>query len=171
LVGQASSLNSAMAIPLPNPSLTPLLGQPMTHRFGVFFFARGVIPNPLDIRFQEVSGLQASINTRDDPTAASSLIQKKIPSGISYVDLELKRGMVLGSPLRQQVQTAFNDFAFTRSDVLLTIYTETAVPTSAFLFSEAFPISWQLSTLDAKSEEFLIETLKLTYTRMRLLTL
>jgi phage tail-like protein len=130
-----------------------------------------MIPNPLDIRFQEVSGLEASVNTRDDPSAASSLAQKKIPNGISYVDLVLKRGMVLGSPLRQQVQTIFNDFAFTRSDVLLTIYSELAIPTTTFFFHEAMPISWQMSSLDGTSEEFLIETLKLTYTRMRLLTL
>lgn len=160
-----------MTIPLPNPSLSPLVTHPMNHRFGVFFFARGVIPNPLDIRFQEVSGLQASINTRDDPTASSGVVRKKIPNGISYVDLELKRGMIIGSTLRQQVQTAFNDFAFTRSDILLTIYSEIAVPTTAFLFNEAIPVSWEISTLDAKSEEFLIESLKLTYTRMRILTL
>jgi phage tail-like protein len=160
-----------MTIPLPNPSLNPLLGQAMTHRFGVFFFARGVTPNPLDIRFQEVSGLHASIKTRDDPTAAASLNQKKIPSGINYEALELKRGMVLGSPLRLQIQTAFNDFAFTRSDVLLTIYSEIGLPTTAFMFSEALPISWQIRNLDAKSEEFLIETLRLTYTRMRMLSL
>ena len=160
-----------MVIPLPNLSANSQVSQLMTHRFGVFFLARGTTPNPLDIRFQEVSGLEANVKTRDDASAASSLAQKKIPSGISYVDLELKRGMVLGSPLRQQVQSVFNDFAFTRSDVLLTIYSEFGIPTTSFFFHEAFPISWQISSLDATSEEFLIETLKLTYTRMRLLTL
>jgi hypothetical protein len=39
------------------------------------------------------------------------------------------------------------------------------------MFSEALPISWQIRNLDAKSEEFLIETLRLTYTRMRMLSL
>lgn len=143
----------------------------MTHRFGVFLFARGVTPNPLDIRFQEVSGLKASIETRDDNTAAASLYQKKIPSRVRYEDLELKRGLVLGSPLGHQLQTAFNDFTFTRSDVLLTIYSELGIPTTAFLFSEAIPISWQINNLTAKSEEFLIEVLRLSYTRMRMLSL
>ena len=160
-----------MVIPLPNLSANPLVGQPMNHRFGVYFLARGTTPNPLDIRFQEVSGLEASVKTRDDTSAASSLAQKKIPRGISYVDLELKRGMVMGSLLRQQIQTVFNDFVFTRSDILLTIYSEFGVPTTTFFFHEAFPVSWQISSLDATSEEFLIETLKLTYTRMRLLSL
>ena len=26
-------------------------------RFGVFFFSGGVVPNPIDVRFQKVSGL------------------------------------------------------------------------------------------------------------------
>ena len=38
-------------------------------RFGVFFFAGGVIPNPLDIRFQKVSGLSAEVKTTPLPEA------------------------------------------------------------------------------------------------------
>jgi len=30
---------------------------PLSHRFGVFFFAGGVIPNPIDFRFQKVSSI------------------------------------------------------------------------------------------------------------------
>jgi phage tail-like protein len=160
-----------MGIPLPSPSLNPLLGPPMTHRFGVFFFSNGITANPLDIRFQEVSGLQATIRTRPDNTAGASLSKKLVPSGIDYDALELKRGLVLGSLLERQIQAAFNDFKFVRSDVLLTIFSETGLPTTAFLFVEAFPISWQLSSLNAKSEDFLIETLKLSYSRMRTVTL
>jgi phage tail-like protein len=160
-----------MSIPLPSLSLNPLLGPPMTHRFGVFFLANGITPNPLDIRFQDVSGLQATIRTRPDSTAAASLSKKLIPNGIDYDALELKRGLVLGSLLQRQIQAAFNDFKFVRSDVLLTILSEAGLPTTAFLFAEAFPISWQLSSLNAKSEDFLIETLKLSYSRMRTVTL
>ena len=34
-------------------------------RFGVFFFAGGIIPNPIDIRFKRVSGLGATVRTID----------------------------------------------------------------------------------------------------------
>jgi len=143
----------------------------MTHRFGVFFFASGTIGNPVDIRFQEVSGLQATITTKPDLSAAARLSKRLIPTGIEYGDLELRRGMVVGSPLTKQIQATFNDFRFIRSDVLITIYSEQAVPTSAYLFSEAFPISWQVNSLSAKSEDLLIESLKLSYTRMRTVSL
>ncbi len=29
--------------------------------FGVFFFAAGTVPNPVDIRFQRVSGLSSTV--------------------------------------------------------------------------------------------------------------
>ncbi len=160
-----------MGFPVPPLSLNPVLGQPMTHRFGVFFFAAGWGLNPLDIRFQEVSGLQAAINTRADPSAAAQLCRKVIPTGINYGDLVLKRGVVLGSPLAQQVQLAFNDFKLLRSDVIVTIFSEMAVPTGAYIFSEAYPIAWELGGLNANAQEILVETLKLTYTRVRTLSL
>jgi len=156
-----------MRIQLPPASLNQRLGPPMTHRFGVFFFAAGTELNQLDIRFQEVSGLQATISTRPDTSTISRLSKKLIPTGIDYGDLELQRGLVIGSPLAKQVQSTFNDFKFIRSDVLLTIFAEDAEPTTAFLFAEAYPIAWQINSLNANSEEILIESLKLTYTHVR----
>jgi phage tail-like protein len=160
-----------MGFPLPTPSVHPVLGPPMTHRFGVFFFAKGILPNPLDIRFQEVSGLKAAIATRPDTSAASSLCQKLIPTGIKYTDLELQRGMAIGSPLLKQIENTFNNFQFIRSNVLLTIYSETGFPTSAFLFAEAYPIEWEISSLKATSEDILIERMKLTYAHFRTVSL
>ncbi|MEB3319126.1 MAG: phage tail protein [Cyanobacteriota bacterium] len=160
-----------MGFPLPPVSLNAILGPPMAHRFGVYFFAAGTVQNPLDIRFQEVSGLQAAITTRPDTSAASRLCRKLIPTGIDYSDLELRRGLVIGSPLAQQIQATFNDFKFIRSDVLLTIFSENALPTQAFLFAEAYPIAWEINSLSAKTEEILIESMKLTYTRVRTVSL
>ena len=48
-----------MGIPGPLAFGSPPLG----FRFGVFFFAGGVIPNPLDILFQRVSGLSSTVST------------------------------------------------------------------------------------------------------------
>jgi phage tail-like protein len=169
-----------MGPPLSPPSLNTVvgqslihnvLGQPMTHRFGVFFFVAGSVLNPLDIRFQEVSGLQAAITTQPDNSAAAQMFHKVIPMGVKYGDLVLKRGVMLLSPLTQQVQLAFNDFKLLRSNVLVTIYSEIGVPTAAFLFAEAYPIAWEINSLNASKEEILIESLTLTYTRMRSVSL
>ena len=76
-----------------------------------------------------------------------------------------------GSPLTHEIQSTLNEFKFTRSDVLITVLSEQAMPTNAFLFLEAYPTHWQIGSLNAKNEEVLIETMKLTYTRMRTLSL
>jgi phage tail-like protein len=160
-----------MGFPLPPLSLNPVKGLPMTHRFGVFFFVAGSALNPLDIRFQEVSGLKTTITTRPDTTVASGLCKKVIPTGVDHDDLVLRRGLVIGSLLNHQVQASFNDFKFLRSDLLLTIFSEEGVPTTAFLFAEAYPIEWEINSLNAKEEEILIESLRLTYTRVKTVAL
>jgi hypothetical protein len=143
----------------------------MTHRFGVYFFAAGMVPNPLDIRFQEVSGMGATISTKPDPTSVSSISKRVTPTGIAYDNLELKRGVVIGSPLSLQIQQVLNEFQFFRSDVLVTVFSELGIPTMAWKFCEAFPVAWQLASLNAKGEEVLIESLSLTYASMRLIQL
>lgn len=160
-----------MVFPLPPPPGNQALGLPMTHRFGVFFFAAGIIPNPLDIRFQEASGLGATISTKPDPTSVSSISKRVIPTGIEYAKLELKRGVVIGSPLSMQIKEVLNEFKFFRSDVLVTVFSELGIPTLAWKFCEAFPVGWQLASLNAKGEEVLIESLSLTYAGMRLIQL
>ncbi|MEB3265921.1 MAG: phage tail protein [Cyanobacteriota bacterium] len=143
----------------------------MTHRFGVFFFHAGMVFNPLDIRFQEVTGLGAKIQTSSDPTAAPTLSAAKMPTGIDYDNLVLKRGVVTGSPVAKQVESMFRNFRFHRSDVLVTTFAEEGIPTGGWLFSEAFPVEWQLADLTAQTEAVLVETLSLSYARLRWMTL
>lgn len=143
----------------------------MTHRFGVYFYAAGTKLNSLDIRFQEVSGLKASITTKQDTSVVSRLYRKLIPTGVEYGDLELRRGMVIGSKLGKQIQATFNDFTFHRSDVLLTIYSEQAEPMISYLFAEVYPIAWEVNSLNANTEDVLIENLRLTYSRVRVMSL
>ena len=160
-----------MAFPLPPPPWNQALGLPMTHRFGVYFFAAGILPNPLDIRFQEVSGMGATISTEPDPTSVSTIFKSVTPTGIDHTNLELKRGVVIGSPLSLQIQQVLNEFKFFRSDVMVTVFSELGIPTMAWKFCEAFPVAWQLASLNAKGEEVLIESLSLTYASMRLIQL
>jgi len=157
-----------MGFPLPPLPLNQVLDPPMTHRFGVFFLVPGEFPNPLDIRFQEVSGLEAKIKTR---SAAATLSHRLTPIGVEYGDLELQRGMVFGSSLMHQVIHTFNTFKFTRSDVLLAIFSEIGIPTTAYLFNEAYPINWKVGKLNANTEDILIENLTLTYARVRTFSL
>jgi phage tail-like protein len=160
-----------MAFPHPTEVTSYPLGLPMTHRFGVTFLHAGVVPNPIDIRFMEVSGLAAKITTQDDSCSSPTLSASKIPIGIEYGELTLRRGVVIGSPVSKQLETVFRAFKFFRSDILVTIFSELGVPTGAWMFSEAFPVEWQLADLNAMEESILVETMLLSYSRLRWVTL
>ena len=141
----------------------------LSFRFGVFFFVLGVIPNPLDIRFQRVRGLSATVKTEPRPEGGQNLYTQHLPVGIEYGNLILERGMVIGSPLNIEFNIAMTLFKFAPSNVLVTLFNEDAVPVSAWLFIKAFPVKWSTTDLDATEKHLMIDTLELSYSRMQIL--
>lgn len=138
-------------------------------RFGVFFFAGGVIPNPLDIRFQKVSGLSAEVRTTTLAEGGQNLYAHKLPDSIEYNNLSLERGMVVGSLLNMEFNTVMSIFKFAPSNVIVTLFSEKKIPLSSWLFIKAFPVKWSTSDLDAKETSVVIDTMELAYTRMQIL--
>lgn len=142
----------------------PIIGM----RFGVLFMAGGVIPNPLDIRFQKVSGLSAEVETESVSEGGQNLYTQKLPKGIKYNNLVLERGMVTGSPLNVEFNAAMSQFKFVTSNVLVTLLGEDKIPLAAWLFIKAYPVKWATSDLNAEPA-LMIDTLELAYTRMQIL--
>jgi len=142
----------------------PILGM----RFSVLFLAGGVVPNPLDIRFQRVSGLSAEVETEAVGEGGQNLYTQKLPRGIKYNNLVLERGMVVGSPLNLEFNAAMSLFKFATSNVLVTLLGEDRQPLAAWLFLKAYPVKWTTSDLSAEPA-LVIDTLELAYTRMQAL--
>lgn len=138
-------------------------------RFGVFFFAAGVIPNPIDIRFQRVSGLSAEISTTTVTEGGQNLYTHKLPERVGYNNLTLERGMVIGSPLNIEFNVAMSLFKFAPSNVMVTLLSEDSLPLAAWLFLKAYPVKWSTSDLDANNEKVVIDTMELAYTRMQIM--
>lgn len=141
----------------------------LSFRFGVFFFAGGLIPNPLDIRFQKVSGLSAEVTLESHVEGGQNLYTHRLPERISYGNLVLERGMVVGSPLNVEFNAALSMFEFFPSNVIVTLFNEESLPLAAWLFIRAFPVKWSTSDLDATSESVVIDTMELAYARMQAL--
>lgn len=145
---------------------SPLLG----FRFGVFFFRQGTTPNPIDIRFQKVSGLAASVKTTPLPEGGQNLYTQQLPSGVEYGRLILERGRVVGSLLSADFDAALSLYRFAPSNVVVTLFSESAAPVAAWLFAKAFPVRWSSSDLDARHPGLVIDTLELAYSRMQILS-
>ena len=141
----------------------PIIGM----RFGVFFFAGGAVPNPIDIRFRKVSGLSSEVETEPVREGGQNLYTQRLPVGVKYNNLILERGMVVGSPLNVEFNVAMSLFKFAASNVLVTLLGESKAPLAAWLFMKAYPVKWTTSDLDAEPG-LVIDTMELAYTRMQI---
>jgi len=138
-------------------------------RFAVVFLAGGVVPNPLDIRFQKVSGLSGEVTTEPLKEGGQNLYSHRLPQRVSYGNLVLERGMVIGSPLNLEFSAALMAFKFVPSNVIVTLLSEDHVPMAAWMFLQAYPVKWATSDLNAEEAGLVIDTMELAYTRMLIL--
>jgi phage tail-like protein len=155
-----------MGFPIPELTLQkdPLLG----FRFLVTFLIGGVVPNPLDLRFQKVRGLKATVRTKTISEGGQNLYVQKVPEGVEYENLVLERGMVIGSPLNIEFNIAMSLFKFSPSNVLVFLMNADKVPVAGWTFFNAYPVSWATSDLDAQQKVVVIDTLELAYSRMQI---
>ncbi|OGO00143.1 MAG: phage tail protein [Chloroflexi bacterium RBG_13_51_52] len=155
------------SLALPELSLTK--NPPVGYYFQVTFFAGGVIPNPLDIRFQKVSGITATVDTETLNEGGENLCTYHLPKGITYENLKLERGMVIGSPLNIEFNAAMSLFQFAPSNVMVSLLSEKSLPIANWLFLKAFPVKWAVSDLDATANAIVVDTMELAFTRFQIL--
>ena len=145
-------------------SAIKLFDPPMAFRFGVIFLAKGIIPNPIDIRFQKVSGFSASIETSSLDEGGENVSSGfRFPEKVNYENLRLERGLALLSPLNREFDQAMTDLKLRPSNVLVILFGETGIPFAAWLFRKAYPVKWSMTDLDANSSQLVIETMELAY--------
>ena len=148
-----------------------MVNPPLSFRFGVFFFAGGIIPNPLDIMFQKVSGIGTTVNTYTVEEGGQNFYSQLLPTKIQHDNLVLERGLVVGSPLVIEFNVAMSLFKFSPSNVLVTLLNDASIPVASWLFMKAYPVKWSVSDLDATANSVVIETMELAYQRMQTIRL
>jgi phage tail-like protein len=148
----------------------PVIGAPpLGFRFGVLFFAGGVLQNPLDIFFQKVSGLGSSVETITVEEGGQNLYVQALPKRIKYQNLVLQRGLVTLSPLAADFNSTMSEFKFNPANVLVTLLDNTRIPIAGWLFMKAYPVKWSISDLDATANNVVIESMELTYQSMQVM--
>jgi phage tail-like protein len=76
---------------------------------------------------------------------------------------------MVGSPLNIEFNVAMSAFTFAPSNVIVTLFSASAIPIAAWMFIKAWPVRWSTADLDASEGRILIDTLELAYTRMQVL--
>lgn len=116
-----------------------------------------------DYRFQEVSGLNVTVETEDFKEGGENRFTHKLPKRTSYSPLELKRGLFTDSKIRDWCKDAIENFEFEPVNISIKLLNEKHVPLAAWYVVNAYPTEWSLSGFNAQSSDLVIESLKLNY--------
>lgn len=129
-----------------------------------FYFAVKFAGFPdMDCSFQEVSGLKVTLSTEERKEGGENEYVLHLPKPPTYSDLVLKRCLLNNSTLTSWCKNALEDFKFDPRDIKLLLLGADGDSLASWNIIQAYPISWELSSLNSKSNELAIETLTLKY--------
>ena len=139
----------------------PDSGPPTAFYFSVNFTG---MMGTIDSSFQEVSGLKATFGVEERKEDGENRFVHRFPTPPKFGDLVLKRCLMPNSKLDKWCSDAINNFKFSPRDIHISLL---GAGDQKILASwnvvQAFPISWELSALNSKTNELAIETLTLNY--------
>lgn len=130
--------------------------------FVVYF--NGLLPNPVDMSFQSVSGLSVTVETEAYTEGGESRFVHEIPKGLKFSTLTLKRGLKKApSSITKWCEAAYESFAFKPLNLIVVLLGENHIPIKSWNVVGAYPIKYELGDFNAETNSILIETLELKY--------
>lgn len=146
-----------------------LMDPPVAFHFSVAFV--GLIPPVPDMAFQEVSGLETSIELEPLTEGGENRFVHQLPKSVKHPNLVLKRAMTtMASGLVHWCKSTLEgDFseAIVPKDMVVSLLSENRIPVATWSIGNAFPIKWMVGNLDAMKNELAIETIELSYTTLK----
>lgn len=124
----------------------------------------------IDVRFQSVSGLDATLDTETIKEGGENRFEHVIPVRRKYGPLVLKRGLL--TPSQSAMLTKWLKDAFDHEQVnpiqllQVSLLNEDHQTLMLWKLSNVWPRSWKIGELNAERGEVLIETLELNYNRL-----
>ncbi|OJJ22562.1 hypothetical protein BKI52_07725 [marine bacterium AO1-C] len=119
-----------------------------------------------DNSFMEISGLSATVQMETIQAGGVNDFVYKVPKGIEYSNLVLKRGLVtLSSELQDWCQDSIHDptFAYQQKDVSIMLMNNYHVPLMTWKLIKAVPVKYEASGFDAMSGKIMVESIELCY--------
>ena len=142
---------------------------PAGYHFSVIFnydFKESFTPLPHDFLFQEVSGLSCkSSNGIEIKEAGNGITHQRPSMEVEYEDLVLKRGLCAKSLVTKWVKESIAAPQITTLNIFISLLNDVFFPIHSWFVEDAYPIGWEFSALDAKSNEVMTETITLRYSK------
>jgi phage tail-like protein len=121
----------------------------------------------VDASFREISGIESRFDTEEVAEGGENRFVHRLPRPARYSDLVLRRGVVsrasffaewvagtLGASLSLPIVT---------QNLMVSLLNEEGWPLVAWAFVNAWPLRWEVASLDSLSNEVLTETMEFTY--------
>jgi phage tail-like protein len=116
-----------------------------------------------EARFENVSGLDAKIETEPIVEGGENQFSRKLPKALQYSNLILKRGLLIGSPLMEWISQAVESFKFSPKQVNVILMNEKEEALVNWVFFNAYPLAVKVSDVNSTENKYAIETLELAY--------
>lgn len=119
--------------------------------------------------FQEVSGLEVSIDTEDVQEGGQNSFTHKLPGRMSWPNITLKRGVTRQDSLLKWLNEAsgetfaVNGNKLVRKSAAITLVDRTGKRLRAWNFIDAYPVKWSGPSFAASSTDAANEELEITH--------
>ena len=139
---------------------------PLNFRFTVRFGGiLGLLPGVPDTGFQEVSGISATVANFPYEEGGENRFTHRLPGRITYEDLTLKRGLLVGSLVTAWFTAETDAYKFLTLDFTVIMLNENNLPIQAWYFVKGYPVKWSFDPLQATGNEIFAESITLRYQR------
>ena len=142
---------------------------------GGFYFSVAVVgtgtalalASDVDASFQEVSGIQAERNVEEVAEGGENRFVHRLPGVTKYPNLVLKRGIVseisfLAEWAGQTIGSGLS-LPVIPQNLVVALLNEAGLPVVTWGFVNAYPVRWEISSMDSMQNQILTETLEFSY--------
>ncbi len=142
---------------------------PVAFHFSVVFV--GFVPPVPDMAFQEVSGLETSLDLEPLQEGGENRFMHQLPKPAKRGNLKLKRGMTtIASGLVLWCKSTLEGGLaepITPKDMVVSLLNEYRIPVAVWSVGNAFPVKWTVGNMDAMKNELAVENIELAYTTLK----
>ncbi|MEX1827346.1 phage tail protein [Luteibacter sp. CQ10] len=121
----------------------------------------------VDTSFQEVSGLELSMDVDELREGGENRFMHQLPTGVKQTRLTLKRGVAsTDSPLVGWCKSTLEgglSVAITLAPVTVRLLDAMANPLRTWSFANAYPVRWEIDSFNSTKNEVALETIELAY--------
>jgi phage tail-like protein len=124
-------------------------------------------PGIPDIGFQEVSGITADIGIEEYQEGGENRYKHRLPNPVTYQNLVLKRGMLIGSQLMQWFRDSVEAYKFEAHDITVILMNGQHIPIQGWNFIDAWPVKWNIASFNAQEASIVVEDIEFAYKYFR----